>query len=267
MGEGKIAHCLRLFVFALAAALTLGAWLGRWFLLAVLFWRRLSRRLRLRLRRFGYSLTLRSRLLLSFGLGLLLLSFALRLLLLSFALRLLLLRLALGLLLSGLPSGLLCLLLRLLSGRLSASCLLLRASLLLLSGRLSTSIFSLLLLNLTRLLLSILIIFFGFGGHAAHVLFLVLIHFRFARRICLLFLLALVINLELLISGRVGNRFYAQCLCRVPAKLRLFDIAANKYARVVKFLGNARRQIDFAAAPGGMYHCVSQRSQGQRIER
>src|SRR5712691_1111844 len=160
--------------------------------------------LRLMLRRVGYALSLRF-----------------------------LFSLALGLLLTGL-----------LSGRLSASRLLL--STLLSSSRLllSTRLFSLLLLSLTRLTLSFLIASGRFGALPIHFPFgircLFAIAFLFAA-VVYLRCLALVFNLELLISGVAGNTFHAHRLCQVPPERRFADIAADKNRRVPEFLRDARR--------------------------
>src|SRR6266404_2961385 len=136
---------------------------------------------------------------------------------------------------------------------------------------LSTRIFSLLLLNLTRLTLSFLTSSCRFGALPVYfpfgIRFLLAIAFLLAAVVCLLRFVTLILNLELLISGVVGNSFHGHRFPKVPAKRRLADITADKNRRVPEFLCDARRQIDFAASPGGVDHCVSQRSQGQRIER
>ena len=135
--------------------------------------------------------------------------------------------LALGLLFS-LALGLL------LSGRLSASRLLL-----------STRIFSLLLLRLTRLTLGLLIASGRFGALPVCFPFgircLFAIAFLFAAVVYLLRCLALVLNLELLISGVAGNTFHAHRLCQVPPERRFADIAADKNRRIPEFLRDARR--------------------------
>src|SRR6185295_14134743 len=79
--------------------------------------------------------------------------------------------------------------------------------------------------------------------------------------------LPLVLNLELLIPGIVGNTFHAHRLRQVLPGRRLPDIAADKNRRVPEFLRYAWRQIDLTASPCRVDDRVSKRSQCQRIER
>jgi hypothetical protein len=66
------------------------------------------------------------------------------------------------------------------------------------------------------------------------------------------FAIPLVFELQLLTLSRVRNWFRAQRLRQVLSKWRRNWLGADDDVSLVKFLGNARRQINLAATPGGI---------------
>jgi hypothetical protein len=121
---------------------------------------------------------------------------------------------------------------------------------LLLSFLLIERILSLLLLEPAPLPVRILIASDRFGSRRVALVL--------ARCICLLscFAVPLIFPPELLIPDFLRNWFHAHRFRQILPERRRKRRGTDHHRRVVKLLGNARRQINFAPAPRGMEYGV-----------
>jgi hypothetical protein len=122
-----------------------------------------------------------------------------------------------------------------------------------------TRCFSLSLLELTSLALSISIVSCSFGVKPVYFSFASLL-FLLATLFCLLRCPAIIpgipvipgiprVPFELLVPRLVRDTFHAHRLRQVPSKPRVADLAAHIDWCLPEFLRDARRQIDLAATP------------------